>query len=241
MQTVAPKYKNKIVVITPTIRPEGLAIVQKALDKQTFTDFDWLICSPTRPDNVWGTWIPDVYRGGLWSLNRAYNALLRAVDCDLVVSWQDYTYAGENTLQRFWDSYKYEPKMLVSALGHKYEDESWHERTWTDLRKGGRCAPNYVEWNLCSCPMAGLKEIGGFDEEADFLYFGLDGYQVNYRLEETGHSFYCDPKIESFSLGHGRVPDWDKKNGMGSGKGEPYQRHVADLKSRNLWPVIGKL
>ena len=89
--------------------------------------------------------------------------------------------------------------------------------------------------------MAGLKEIGGFDEEADFLYFGLDGYQVNYRLEETGHSFYCDPKIESFSLGHGRVPDWDKKNGMGSGKGEPYQRHVADLKSRNLWPVIGKL
>ena len=84
-------------------------------------------------------------------------------------------------------------------------------------------------------------EIGGFDEEADFLYFGLDGYQVNHRLVETGHGFCVDHKLESFSLGHGRVPDWDKKNGMGSGKGEPYMKRMAELKSGNLWPVIGRL
>ena len=240
METVAPNYKNKITVITPTIRKEGLAIVQKALEEQTFTDFDWLICSPFDTKN-WATWIPDNFVGGLWTLNRAYNALIRASDSELIVSWQDFTYAGKDTLSRFWKHYEYEPKMLVSALGHKYEDDTWRNRTWEDLRSGGRCPFNYVEWNLCSCPKQSLVDIGGFDEEADFLYYGMDGYQVNARLADYGHSFYCDPKIESFSLGHGRVPDWDKRNGMGSGKGEPYMKRVQELKGGNLWPVIGKL
>jgi len=240
MELTPEKYKNKITVITPTIRPEGIDIVRRALEEQEFTDFDWLICSPFDP-KTWGTWIPDTFKGGVWTLNRAYNALLRRCDSELIVSWQDFTYANKDTLDRFWAHYQYEPKMLVSALGNKYEDKTWQKVNWVDLRKGGMCNPNYVEWNLCSCPLKGLQEIGGFDEEADFLYFGLDGFQVNYRLEETGHTFYCDSKIESFSLGHGRVEDWDKKNGMGSGRGEPYQKHKADLQSRNLWPVIGKL
>jgi hypothetical protein len=241
METIAKKYKNKICVITPSIRLKGLPLVQKALEGQTFTDFDWFICSPEEPKDCWATWIPDTFKGGLWSLNRAYNALIKASECDLIVSWQDYTFSPKDALQRFWQHYEYEPKMLISALGDKYKDTTWKEQTWTDLRVGGRCNPNFVEWNLCSCPKKSLVEIGGFDEEADFLYFGLDGYQVNYRLEETGHTFYCDPKIESFSLGHGRVAKWDELNGMGSGKGEPYQKHKADLISRNLWPVIGKL
>jgi len=241
METIGKKYKNKICVITPTIRLEGLDLVRRALEEQTFTDFDWLICSRKDPGIDWATWVPDYFKGGLWTLNRAYNALLRASDCDLVVSWQDYTFAKKDTLKRFWSHYEYEPKMLVSALGHKYEDDSWSKMTWEDFRRPGRCNAAYVEWNLCSCPLKGLKEIGGFDEGADFLYFGLDGYQVNHRLEETEHSFYCDGRIESFSLGHGRVPDWDKKNGMGTGKGVPYQKRVAYLKSGNLWPVIGKL
>lgn len=242
MELIPEPYKNKIVVITPTIRLEGLPLVQKALEEQTFDGFDWFVCSPKEPPkSCWATWIPDEFKGGLWTLNRAYNAMIKKADCELLVSWQDFTYAKSDTLERFWKHYEYEPKMLVSALGHKYENDTWKKRTWEDLRRGGICNPNYVEWNLCSCPKKGLVEIGGFDEEADFLYYGLDGFQVNYRLEETGHSFYCDPKIESYSLGHGRVADWDLKNGMGSGRGEPYQKHVADLKSRNQWPVIGKL
>lgn len=240
MEVVPEKYKNKICVITPTIRPEGLGLVERALSEQTFTDFDWLVGSSFDPHN-WATWIKDNFKGGLWTLNRVYNALIRASDAELIVSWQDFTYAGPDTLQRFWDHYKYEPKMLVSALGHKYAEDDWDKRTWEDLRPPGVCGPAFVEWNLCSCPKKGLVEIGGFDGEADFLYFGLDGYQVNHRLEATGHTFYCDPKIESFSLGHGRVPDWDEKNGMGSGRGEPYVKRVDELKSGNLWPVIGKL
>jgi len=240
METAAKPYKNKIVVITPTIRKEGLAVVEKALARQTFTDFDWLIGSPFQP-RLWATWVPDNFKGGLWTLNRTYNALIRKANAPLIVSWQDFTWARPITLQRFWDHYEYEPKMLVSALGHKYLDATWRKKIWEDLRKPGKCNPSDVEWNLCSCPKLGLEEIGGFDEEADFLYYGLDGYQVNHRLAELGYQFYCDQKIKSFSLGHGRVSDWDRLNGMGSGKGEPYRKHEADLKARNLWPVIGKL
>lgn len=241
METIPKKYKNKICVITPTIREAGLPLVEKALKEQEFTDFDWLICSPFNPKS-WATWIPDNFTGGLWTLNRAYNALIRKVDAELIVSWQDFTYAGKNTLDRFWRHYEYEPKMLVGALGHKYEDTTWRKKVWTDLRKGGKCFPAFVEWNLCSCPKKGLEEIGGFDEVADELYFGMDGYQVNERLAETGHTFYIDEKIESFSLVHGRVKNWDKKNGLGPDmKGKPYLARVNYLKSRNLWPVIGRL
>lgn len=63
METIGEKYHNKICVITPTIRLEGLKLVQKALEEQTFTDFDWLICSRQDPKIDWATWIPDNLKG----------------------------------------------------------------------------------------------------------------------------------------------------------------------------------
>lgn len=148
------------------------------------------------------------------------------------MSWQDYTYAKKDTLKRFWDHYEYEPKMLVSGLGHKYKDSTWRERIWEDLRVGGKCNFNFVEWNLCSCPFQGLKEIGGFIEEMDFMGFGMDGYSVNERLSELGYQFYCDSKIESFSLGHGRVEDWDKKNLLFK-----WKVTKNTLEQMGLWPI----
>lgn len=233
METIAKKYHNKICVITPSIRLEGLPIVQKALEGQSFTDFDWFVCSPKEPPkSCWATWIPDNFKGGLWSLNRAYNALIKASDCDLIVSWQDYTFSPKDTLQRFWQHYEYEPKMLVSALGDKYEDTTWKTKTWTDPRYSGICNFPEVEWNLCSCPKQGLEEIGGFIEEMDFMGFGMDGYSVNERLAKFGYQFYCDPKIESFSLGHGRVKDWDKDNLLSK-----WNETKKILEEKGLWPT----
>lgn len=239
METIPEKYRNKIMVITPTIREkEGLYIVQKALENQNFENFDWLIGSREKPpSDIWGTWIPDTFTGGFYSLNRIYNRLIRASDCDLIVSWQDYTFAPKDALQRFWQHYEYEPKMLVSALGNKYEDDTWKKVNWIDSRHSGMCDFQEVEWNLCSCPKQGLEDIGAFDEGADFLFLGMDGYGVNERLASLGYQFYCDPKIESFSLGHGRVNNWEKDNGIHG----LYQKRVQELKTRNLWPRIGKL
>ena len=42
-------YKDKICVITPTIRPEGLELVEKALYKQTFSEFNWIVRSSFPP------------------------------------------------------------------------------------------------------------------------------------------------------------------------------------------------
>jgi hypothetical protein len=238
MELIPTQYKNKIVVITPTIRLEGLPLVQRALEEQTFDGFDWYVCSPTKPPkDCWATWIPDNFKGGLWSLNRAYNAMIKKSDAELLVSWQDFTYAKPDTLERFWKHYEYEPNMLVTALGDKYETETWRKKTWTDPRFGGMCNFPEVEWNLCSCPRQALVDIGGFDEDSDFLYLGMDGYGVNERLASLGYQFYADRKIESFSLGHGRVANWEKDNGIHG----LYQKRVEELKTRNQWPVIGKL
>lgn len=231
---------NKIVVITPSIRPEGIPIVQKALEAQTFVDFDWIICSPFDPHN-WATWIKDDFKGGLWTLNRSYSAMAKQADCDLLVSWQDFTSAGEDTLERFWKHYEYDDKLVVGAIGDKYEKDDWKVKTWTDPRKPGVCGFANVEWNLSSCPKQSLKDIGYFDDEMDFLFLGCDGLQVNNRLSETGHTFYVDDKIRSYSLGHGRIADWDKLNGVDNGNFTPYRKRIADLKNQKRWPVIGKL
>jgi hypothetical protein len=66
----------KISVLTPSIRPQGLAITQQCLTEQTFTDFEWLteIGLPNRGHD----------------LNSAYNRMLKRANGELVVSLQDY-------------------------------------------------------------------------------------------------------------------------------------------------------
>lgn len=228
--------RNKIVVITPTVRLEGLPIVQKALEEQTFVDFDWLVCSKEEPRNCWATWIPDNFKGGFWTLNRAYNALIKASECDLVVSWQDFTYAGKNTLNRFWKHYQCNEKRLVSAKGNKYTDDTWMEKTWTDPRPDGMANYKGVEWNLCSCPKKGLDLIGGFIDEMDFLGYGMDGFSVNERLALFGYEFYVDSKIESYSIGHGRIDNWDENNLCFK-----WNQTKNYLISRNLWPDVANI
>lgn len=109
-------FKNKIVVLTPTIRNEGLKIVQKALEEQDFEDFDWYIGSPEKPKDTWGNWVNDDFKGGYWTLNRIYNKLIKESDGELIVSWQDYTYGDKNILSTLWERYQKDNKSLVSVL-----------------------------------------------------------------------------------------------------------------------------
>lgn len=222
---------SKLIVITPSIRPEGIPIVQKALEEQQFVDFDWIICSPFDPHN-WATWIKDDFKGGLWTLNRSYSAMAKQADCDLLVSWQDYTWADENTLDRFWKHYEYDDKLVVGAIGDKYEKDDWKVKTWTDPRKPGLCGYGAVEWNLCSCPKKSLESIGYFIDEMDFMGFGMDGFCTNARLSEMGYKFYIDPKIVSYSLGHGRVSNWEDENLLFK-----WKQVERVLKSRGMWPI----
>lgn len=229
----------KVSIITPTIRKDGLEIVKKSLDNQKFKEFEWIIVSPFDPDM--GIWVKDDLKGGFWSLNRAYNKGISEAKGELIVSWQDYTWADEKTLDKFWYCYELEPDTLVSAVGDKYEDDTWNNKTWSDPRKRNDlgkfypCYPSDIEWNLCSCPKEAILKVGGFDEQLDFMGFGMDAYSVNERIEALGgYDFKLNQGIESFSLGHGRVDKWEENNLIHGG----YIKRKKELMSIGQWPVI---
>lgn len=205
-----------ISVITPTIRPKGLPLVEKALARQSI-DFEWFIVSPFEPETKIGHWVQDSFTGGFWTLNRAYNKAIKQAKGELIVSWQDYTFAKPDALERFLTHYKLDNKAIVSGVGDKYEDDTFKIKTWTDPRRSSisfqPCIYSDIEFNFCSIPKQALIAIGGFDESLDFLGFGMDGFGVVDRLDKLGGwSFNLDQANESFSLGHGRPEGWEENN-----------------------------
>jgi len=231
-----------ISVITPTIRPKGLPIVEKALKRQVGCSFEWLVGSKFFP-KVHCQHVKDVFKGGYWTLNRMYNSLIEASIGELIVSWQDFTYADPDCLHKFWTHYQNNKKSLVSAVGNKYADKTWSAITWQDPRERSDMGsfyevyPNDIEWNLCACPKKALYEIGGFCELFDFNFFGMDGYGVNERLNELGYKFYLDQTIKSYSLEHNRPSGWNKHNGLDGG----YSKIRDRLKSERKWPKMSYL
>jgi hypothetical protein len=238
--------RSAISIITPSIRKEGLYTVAKALSRQTFRDFEWLIGTPVDPQQKDGVWVEDDFTGGYWTLNRIYNKLIEEASGSLIVSWQDFTFADPDALEKFWFHYETEPKTLVTAVGNKYESVYPEPRNmlWKDPREREdqgsyySCFFNDIEWNLCSIPKEALYAVGGFDEGLDFLGFGMDGYSVNERLNDLGgRDFKINQTIKSYSLVHGRIKDWDKDNLLG----KPYQDRKKELIAKGVWPVLNYL
>lgn len=212
---------SKISVITPSVRPEGLKLVEKALKRQTFKDFEWIVQDREN--------LPE---GCVWTLNRDYNKAIRKSKGELIVSWQDWTYAKPDTLERFWTHYELEPTVLVGAVGDKYADDTWTVKTWQDPRERDDqgtyypCFFNDIEWNLCSVPRKALEAVGGFDENMDQFY-GMDGYSVNERINMVGgFDFKLDQSIKSYSLEHGRNERWDDLNWLGERYNNYHIRYV---------------
>jgi len=218
-----------ISVLTPTFRSKnGLAIVEKALKRQTFKDFEWLIGSPEKgvTENLTldYRWFQDPPKqdGDRWVLNKVYNSLIEQSGGDLIVSIQDYTFFDPDTLEKFWFHFTQEPKTLVTGVGNKYESvyPVLGACVWEDPRinnKYGTFYPCYfsdIEWNFCSVPKQALYEVGGFDERLD-KYYGMDGYSVNDRVNSVGgYDFKINQTIRSYSLLHNRPEDWDEANAL---------------------------
>jgi hypothetical protein len=208
----------KVSVLTPTIRLDGLPLVYKALAQQTLSDFEWLICSKEDPKIKEAVWIRDDF-DGFNTINRAYNKLFKSSIADVLVSWQDYTYARPDTLERFYEHYIHNPHAVVSAVGNKYASDKFRVMTWKDPRKRTdngtfyECYFNDIEANLCMWPKSGVFAVGGADEKLDEMGYGMDAFSINDRMNILGtYTFWLDQSIESFSLEHGRPDGWEEKN-----------------------------
>jgi hypothetical protein len=236
---------GKITVITPTIRPEGLDIVNIALKRQTFREFEWLIGSPSYPEFPDSRWVKDNFKGGVWTLNRACNKLVKKAKGELIVSWQDYTFADPDCLEKFWFHYQQEPTHLVSGVGNKYSSvyPELGELVWEDPRinqsNGSyyECYPVDWEANFAAAPKSSFYDVGGYDEYLD-NYFSMDNVSIVERIDSLDkYKFFLDQTIKSYSLVHGRPKDWDKKHAMHGA----YDERKQELKLSNRWPKLSYL
>lgn len=211
-----------ISIITPSVRHEGLKLVERSLRQQTFTDFEWIVGSPTPPTlTIDYKWVKDPPKneGDYWTLYKCYNAMIKEAEGDLIISWQDYTYVKPDTLERVWTHYQANPKAIIGVVGNKYSDETWTNKIWKDPRDRGDdfidCPFFDVEWNWCAIPKQALYDVGGFDEELD-KYSSLCGADVAQRLEFLGtYQFKLDKSIKTYSTEHGRLPEWEEHSPFG--------------------------
>lgn len=236
-----------VTVVTPTKYNDRLELVRDALSRQSFRDFEWLICSKEDPKIPEARWIKDVFDDGFWSLNRAYNELFKEAKGDIIVTWQDNIWADEKALEKFFLAVE-ETNGFVSGVGDQYgrlgEYGKPEVKVWIDPRKTERygtfyeCEPNDIEWNFAAFPKRAVFEVGGMDEYLDFLGFGGDQLQVMERVDEGGWKCYLDQSNESFTLRHGRVKGWDKNHVLFNGK---YDKRKNELKKSGTWPILAYL
>jgi len=247
----------KISVISPSVRKAGLKVVARSLERQSFPqeDWEWIIVSPFDPeifsmDKNW-YWIedPPKNKGDYWNLNKAYNAALRKAEGQLIISWQDWLWAKEDALEKFWFWFKEKgDKWAVTGSGHQYQrlDEFGKPiiQIWTDPRRsnatknGGayECSPIEWEINFASAPRKAFYDIGGFDEGLDKMA-GMDNVSICERMDELGYRFWIDHGLECRGIKHGRLPEWDKMHAMHGF----YEQRKKELKLQGKWPVLGYL
>lgn len=233
-------------VLIPSNRPDRLDLARQSLKRQTYEDFEVLICSPFDP-GFGDRWVPDTFEGGFWSLNRAYNALFKEARGALFVTLQDSIWIQPDSIEKFWYGYE-STKGCISGVGDQYSglDDLGKPtgKVWSDPRKTRQagafyeCYPNDIEFNHACFPKKAAFEVGGFDEGLDFLGYGGDQLQFMERVGELGYKTYLDQTNESFTLQHGRKEGWDDNHVLFNGV---YDKRKEELITQGLWPRLNYL
>lgn len=128
-----------ISVVTVTNRPGSIDITWPTLLRQSFQDFEWVLCDELydwRRHEV-ATYVGDgrlrhvrapVVDGDLWNLNKSYNEALRHCRGQLVVSLQDYIWIAADGLERFWALFQaHGPRVFMSGVGNGYAPPPVHD------------------------------------------------------------------------------------------------------------------
>lgn len=215
----------KISVITPSVRPLGQKIVEKALRRQNFKDFEHIIQGKSRENK----------EGEYWTVYTDYNEAVKKAKGELIVSIQDHTFFKPDALEKFWQHYQDDKKSIISGVGNKYSDETFNVMTWKDPRQRDdqgsyyQCSPEDLEWNFLAIPKEAILAVGGFDEYFN-KYSSLCGLDVIMRLDILGgYRYYLDQTNVTYSTEHGRMKDWDENlpfNGAWQKRLEDYRTNA---------------
>lgn len=248
MKSIKKSMTPKVSIITPSIRKEGLDLIRESLLQQTFTDWEWIVCSPFEVEDA--IWVKDTFNTGFWGLNRAYNALFEKATGDIIISWQDWIWLPPDALQKMVDAVE-STGGVVSGVGDQYqrlnEDTGKPEvKIWSDPRKNlnhgsfYECNTDDIEWNFAGFPRKAVFDVGGMDEHLDFLGYGGDQLQTMERIYEFGYKTFIDQTNESFTLRHDRSnfggqENWDKNHVILNGI---YEKRKNELRSLGQWPVV---
>ena len=210
----------KISVIIPTIRDSILN--EKCLERQTFKNFETIVQRPTRVKPP----------GHFYQLSHDYNLAIKKSKGELIISYQDGIEIRPDTLERFWEHYKSNPKSIVGAVGDQYATLIPPVKVWVDPRRRTdfgsfyECVPEDIEFTLCSIPRKGIFEVGGFDEEYD-LGAAVGEKELMRRLDKAGYRSYLDQSVEYRALHHERLTkDWDKYYMIASNL---YHKHILEI------------
>lgn len=177
-----------ISILTPSIRPKGLAIIQKCLSEQTYQDFEWLveIGIPTRGCD----------------LSRAFNRMLRRAKGEWIVILEDYIRIEPDGLEKFFKIA--DPKKLYT--GPVGKTLNWKDVKW-DWREFGKIREvDYRRWEIDwgFGPLQAFKDVGGFEEEYD-QFWSNENVEIAYRMSKLGYKFYVTPDNKAIHYNHDKV------------------------------------
>ena len=231
-----------ITVISPSVRPDGLKIVERCLKRQDFTDWEWLVIAPKRlSGDIQALSLPCTLledppkrSGDFWSLCKAWNLGYSTARGELIVNIQDMIWFPPDTLGRFWRHYQNNPKSLVTAVGDHYERQDDRgepiNKVWQDERDRSKFAEisnSELEMTMCSVPKQAILDCGGVDEEYD-KGPGVQEKEMGLRIKLLGYQLFIDPTIEYKAIKHARLTDdWDDK--YWSITAPMYKKHVEGL------------
>lgn len=254
----------KISILTPSYRPEGLAVVANSILKQSFPleEVEWIICSPMDPTPSLPAkiiprleWLVDSFKKQdpnlIGVLNVIYNHMLRHAQGELIVSIQDWIWFPPDTLQRFWDHHEAFKsngiKAYVTGVGDQYEGLNRLGKpevlVWEDPRRHYwseefyECPHDNIEANFCYYPKQLFYDIGGWDEQLDYLGYGMDNVSVSQRAQDAGWKAFMDKTIECRAVYHTRNEMWDSLHNINGN----YQKRLLEIKMLPTYPKLNYL